>query len=277
MRIGPLPLVLCPLLSLWMLGATCHKDSAGPEEEIGNIEFDMLAYVLRSELGAVGRSMTLPNGAPGCLALSSVDDADADGVPEDADFVFSESGCSFDVGNGTGTTTGTVHVTDPGSAFGFSAVLDHLTSKFNLNGGARIEALTVHGQRQVGGAPTAVTLTQNAQFTLTITGRVTATGTETWQAVFTPAQGAQVSFGLGMRLPDGGVVVTGPVVFTQNGSTATLSLSTPTPIRWNPTCGSPFPTSGEVRGQVVSGGPNGYVRIVWSSCGGEAEVDFVEA
>lgn len=275
MRIRPLSLLLSLSLCLWTLGAQCGNNT-GPEEQIGNVEFDMLAYVLRAELGAIDRTMALPNGPPGCLSLSSTDDADTDGVPDDADFVYSETGCSFAIDNGTGTTSGTVHVTDPGNAFGFTSSLGGLSTIFNLNNGASVENLSMSGQRQVTGSPTELTLAQNVQYTLNITGRPVASGSETWQAVFTPVQGSQVSFGLGMQLPDGGVVVTGPLVYTQNGTTATLSLSTPTPIRWDPACGSPFPTSGEVHGQVLSGGPSGYVKIVWSECAGEAEVDFVE-
>lgn len=275
MRLRPVSLLLFVSLSLVTLGAKC-KSNTSPDQPIGNIEFDMLAYVLRSEFSGIGRAMMLPNAPPECLAVSSLDDADTDGVPDDADFVYSATGCSFSIGNGTGTTSGTVHVSDLGNAFGFQSTLTNVATIYTLDGGASVENLAVTGQRQVTGSPTEVTLTQNVQFTLSITTRATATGTETWQAVFTPVQGSEVAFGLGMQLPDGGVVVTGPLTFTQNGTTATLSLSTPTPIRWNSTCGSPFPTSGEVHAQVVSGGPNGYVKVVWSSCGGEAEVDFVE-
>ncbi len=275
MRFRPVSLFLSGSLCLATLGAQC-KGNTSPEEQIGNVEFDMLAYVLRSELGALERTMMLPNGPPGCLSLSSLDDADSDGVPDEADFVFSETGCSFDIGDGFATTSGTVHVTDPGNAFGFSSSLDGLATIYTLNGGASVENLTLAGPRQVAGSPTSLTLTQNVQFTLNVTTHPTAAGSETWQAVFTPVQGAEAVLGLGMQLPDGGTVVTGSFVFTQSGTTATLSLSTPTPIRWDPTCGSPFPTSGEVHGQVLSGGPSGYVKIVWSSCGGEAAVDFVE-
>jgi hypothetical protein len=274
MRHHPLSLLLCLSLSLWILGAKCGE-TTGPEDEIGNIEFDMLAYVLRSELGALERTLMLPNGPPGCLSISSTDDTDSDGVPDAADFVYSETGCAFPLDNGTGTTAGTVHVTDPGSAFGFMATLQALETLFNLDNGQSIESLAVSGQRHVEGSPDELTLTQSVQFSLGITGRSPASGSETWQAVFTPAQGAQAGLGIGMQLPDGGTVVAGGFVFIQSGTTATLDLSTPTPIRWDPECGSPFPTSGEVHAQVVSGGPSGYVKIVWSSCGGEAAVDFV--
>lgn len=274
MRLRPVSTLLFVSLSLLTLGGAC-KSNTEPEEQIGNVEFDMLAYAFRSEFAALKQTMMLPDGPPGCLTLSSVDDTDGDGVPDAADFVFSETGCRWDLGDGTGTRSGSVHVTDPGNPFGFSSTLDNLATIYELNGGARVENLAVTGQRQVAGSPAELTLTQNVQFTLSITGQPPATGTESWQAAFTPAQGAAIALGLGMRLPDGGMVVTGPFTFTQNGTTATLSFSTVTPIRWDPTCGSPFPTGGEVRGQVVSGGPKGYVKIVWSSCGGEAAVDFV--
>jgi hypothetical protein len=158
------------------------------------LELEMLANLLMNQLGPAGGMLVLPGGAPGCMTISSFTDSDADGIPDDSDFVYSSSGCQFDIENGFGTTSGSVRVTDPGAAFGFSAAVDDLA--------------------------------------YTMTNRPTAT--------------------------------------------VTFSFSTPVPIRFDPACESPFPTAGEVHAQVVSGGPEGYVKIRWSSCGGEADVDWVE-
>jgi hypothetical protein len=272
-RTHPLPL----LISLSTLGiAGCgSKDSTDPEEQIGNIEFDMFAMSLGSELGTLRGALMLPNGGPGCLTASSVQDSDGDGVPDDSNFVFSEAGCSFPVEDGTGTTVGTIHVVDPGGGFGFSATLSNLANVFNLNSGAKIQSLKLNGQRQLTGSPEQVTLTQSVQYEYSITGRPTATASETWQAVFTPVQGSQIVLGVGFWVW-GEAVVSGPMTFTQNGTTVSLSLSTPTPIQWDPDCESPFPVAGEVRAQVLSGGPTGYVSFLWSTCGGEPDVNFVE-
>lgn len=279
MRIHPLPLLISLSLPLSTLGmAGCgSKDSTGPDDvpDVGNIEFDMFAMSLGAELGLLANAVMLPNGPPGCLSVSSLEDADADGVPDDSNFTFSETGCSFAVDAGTGTTVGVVHIVDPGTAFGFSATLSNLASVYNLNAGASIESLKLNGQRQVTGSPTQVTLTQNVQLQYSITGRPTATGSQTWQAVFTPVEGSQIVLGVGFRVW-GSAVVSGPMTFTQSGTTVTLSLSTPTPVQWDPGCESPFPVAGEVRAQVLSGGPSGYVSFVWSSCGGEPDVNFVE-
>jgi hypothetical protein len=276
-RIRPLPLLISLSLPLSTLGiAGCgSKDGTGPEEQIGNVEFDMFSMSLYSQLGTLPTAVMLPNGGPACLTASSMQDSDGDGVPDDSDFTFSEAGCSFPVDEGTGTTTGMIHIADPGGGFGFSATLSNLASVYNLNSGANIQSLKLNGQRQVTGSAAQVTLTQSVQFEFSITGRPTATGSQTWQAVFTAADGYPVILAVGFRVW-GEAVVSGPMTFTQNGTTVSLSLSTPTPIVWDPECESPFPVAGEVHAQVLSGGPTGYVSFVWSSCGGEPDVNFIE-
>ncbi len=284
MRNHPLlqiPLFLLPFSILGLAGCGGQSDDGTGPDQIGGVEFDMLAAVLQGELSGAGMSMMLPSGPPGCLSVSSVDDSDADGVPDDADFVFAASECTFTFDDGYGTTAGRVRVVDPGTGvFGFSATLNGLAYTIAVDGSGdspaetRVRSLT--GQRTVGGSPGRATLTQNVQLTYTVTNRPSATASETWQAAFNPAQGASVAFGLGARLPDGGTTITGPMTWTQSGNTVTLALTTTTPIWFDPACESPFPSAGEVHAQVVSGGPAGYVRIAWTSCGGQTEVDFIE-
>ena len=241
----------------------------------------MVSQVLQGEFSGVGVTLMLPSGGPQCLTATSFDDLDVDGVPDDSDFTFSASGCRFTFDGGSGTTSGAIHILDPGNDFGFSATLNALAYTFNLdaNGGdpAETRVRTLNGERSVTGSPTQVTLTQDVDLTYTVTGRPSAQVSETWQAVFTASQGSTVAFGLGMRLPDGETVITGPMSWTQSGATVSLSLETTVPIWFDPGCQSPFPSAGEVHAHVVSGGPNGYVRVRWSSCGGETEVDFVGA
>jgi len=266
----------CGLTVLLALsGCGGDGDGTGPEDEVDGLEFSMLANLLRSELSGLSNSLMLPNGGPGCMTVSSFADADGDGIPDEADFVFSASGCLFTLDDGSGTTAGTVHVVDPGAAFGFSETLSGLSYTMTVNQPAETRVLTLSGQRQVTGSPSQIRLTQNVQVGVTTTGKPSASATESWDAVFTAAQGSAVTFGVGARLPDGGTVVAGPLTWIQGGNTVSMSLSTTLPIWFDPACESPFPSSGEVHAQVVSGGPSGYVKIRWSECGGEAETDWI--
>jgi hypothetical protein len=269
-------LFFCGLSVLLALsGCGGDGDGTGPDDEVNGLEFSMLANLLRSELSGLSNSLMLPGGAPGCMTVSSFADSDADGVPDSSDFVFSASGCLFSFEDGSGTTAGTVHVTDPGAAFGFSATLSGLSYTMTVNQPAETRVLTLNGQRQVTGSPSEIRLTQNVQVGATATGKPSASATEAWDAVFTPVQGSMVTFGVGVRLPDGSTVVSGPMTWVQSGNTVSMSLSTTVPIWFDPACESPFPSSGEVHAQVVSGGPDGYVKIRWSECGGEAETDWI--
>jgi hypothetical protein len=283
MRIRPLSrfsVLLLPLPVLWL---TCCKagDDAGPENPIQGLDFSMVSQVLAGEFNGAGLALMLPSGPPGCLSATSWDDGDADGVLDDSDFTFSASGCRFTFDDGWGTTSGAIHILDPGNDFGFSATLNGLayTISVDANGGdpAETRVRTLHGERSVSGSPSQVTLMQDVDLTYTVTSRPSAQVSETWQAVFTASQGSAVAFGVGARLPDGSTVITGPMSWTQSGATVSLSLETTVPIWFDPGCQSPFPSAGEVHAHVVSGGPNGYVRVRWSSCGGESEVDFVGA
>jgi hypothetical protein len=275
------PLFLLSFSILGLAGCGVKDDGAGPDINIEGLDFSMLAQVLQGELSGAGLAMMLPSGGPGCLTVSSLADADVDGVPDDAEFVFSGSECMFTFDDGYGTTAGRARVVDPGGSFGFTETLSALAYTIHVDASgpdpAETRVRTLNGQRTVGGSPGQATLTQNVQVTYTVTNKPSASASETWQASFSPAPGASVAFGLSVRLPDGGTTITGPMNWTQSGNTVTLALTTTTPIWFDPACESPFPSAGEVHAQVVSGGPAGYVRIAWTSCGGETEVDFVES
>lgn len=286
MRIRPLPQYLSFPLILWIAvlpGCGTKDDSTGIADnlpDVPDIEFDMLAGVLWGELAGVGGAMMLPSGGPGCLSISATDDLDGDGVPEEADFTFSSSGCHFTFDNGWGTTAGSIHVTDPGVSFGFASTLNGIAYTLSVEAQdddpAETRVRTLNGTRTVAGSPSQMTLTQNVDVAYTVTNKPSATATETWQAVFTPGQGASVVIGYGKRVPDGGLVVTGPFTWVQNGATVVLSLETTVPLSFPPSCESPFPSAGEVHARVVSGGPAGYVRLAWSGCGMEVQIDFIE-
>jgi predicted small secreted protein len=282
MRIRSRLKYLTHLLSLAALGLTgCggSDDGAGPDISVQGVDFDMLAAVLKSEFASVQSSIVLPGGAPGCATASGWQDTDGDGVPEEADVTFSASGCLFTFDGGSGTTSGSIHVRDPGAPFGFAMTLNALAYTMNIDAQGSSPAvtrvMTLNGDRTVQGSSTQVAMTQHVVLTYAVTGKATATANETWSGTFTPAQGSSVTFDA--PLPDGGVVISGSLGWTQGGATIWFSLETTVPIRYAPGCNSFMPSAGEVHATVQSGGPDGYVRVVWSACGADAEVDFIGA
>ncbi len=283
MKLRPRPqylvLVVCPLTIAGLTGCKSGSDDGTGIDVDSEVEFDMLAGVLRSELSTVAGAFMVPGTGEGCVTLTADPDGDGDGIPDQADFTFSSSGCKYTFDGGWGTSAGAMHVADAGDPFGFTATLSSMayttSVEANADDPAQTRILTLNGERTVGGSATRLTLTQTLTFTYTVTSRPSATGTETWQAVFTADQGSTVAFGYGMRVPDGDTEVSGPFEWTQNGATVRLTLETVDPLRFPTSCQSPFPSSGEVHARVVSGAPAGYVRLAWSSCGGEAQVDWV--
>jgi hypothetical protein len=282
-RVRLRPLYLTPLLSIAASGLTgCGGSDAGtgPDDSVPGIEFEMLAAVFRSELAGVQSSIMLPGGPPGCATPDAWQDADGDGIPERADVTFSASGCAFNFDGGSGTTSGSVQVRDPGTPFGFAMTLNGLARTMNIDAHdgspAVTRVMTLNGDRTVGGSATRVVVTQHVVLSYAVTGKATATANETWDATFTPVQGSSVAFGVGSPLPDGGVVISGSFGWTQSGTTVWFALETPVPIRYAPGCNSIFPSAGEVHATVLSGGPDGYVRVAWTGCGSDGEVDLIE-
>jgi hypothetical protein len=283
MRTLPHLRYLSPFFTLGILslaGCGGGDDGTGPAISVPGIDFEMLAAVLKSELSGVQASIQLPGGPPGCATATGWQDADGDGIPENADVSFSASGCTFTFDGGSGTTSGSVHVRDPGTPFGFALTLNGLAYTMNIDAQGSSPAVTrvrtLNGDRTVGGSATQVLVTQHVVLTYAVTGMATATANETWDATFTPVQGSSVTFGFGSQFPDGGVVISGGFGWTQGGNTLWLSLETTVPIRYASGCNSIFPSAGEVHATVQSGGPDGYVRLVWPGCGSDGEVDFIE-
>lgn len=266
-------LVLAGIL-VWGSASCGSDDGNGPNGD-GSDLADLVASVLTGELGGLSGALVLPSGPPGCVSISSIIDTDGDGVPDNSDFSFSSSGCSFTFEGGSGTSSGTITVTDPGASFGFDASLADVSATLNTSNPTRTTVRTLNGTRTVRGSGSGTTLQQNIEITYTSTGSLPALVVETWGASYTPAAGSSVVLGIGARLPPGSANVTGSVEWNQNGTTLELELVTERPIEWAAGCESPFPSAGEVHANVLSGGPSGYLRIRYTGCGEEVETDFM--
>ncbi len=264
------------LLILACGGGDDGDDITGPDGDVDVMS--QLGPALVTELGNLSTILRLPSGPPGCLTVTPLPfpDSDGDGVPDSAHFAFDETGCTFVFTGGSGTSWGTIDVTDPGASFGFSTLhaVSHAISTVDP---PSTRTLTINGTRTVGGTPTRLTLSEDIQLAFSMTGKPASAATERWTAVFTPEDGSSVVFGLGVPLPSGQIDLAGTLIWMQEGITVTLAVSTAVPIAIDTACESPFPVAGEVRFQVTSGAAPGYVSVRFTGCGGEMEVDWVPA
>jgi hypothetical protein len=269
-------------LALSSLAAACRggdgdDDALGPEvpgdPEAG--EFVSMAVV--GEIDAILQHVFLPGGAPTCVAIDPLPftDTDHDEVPDDARFTFDIDGCKFtmDAGN-WGSSSGSVRVTDPGAAFGFDAVVLGMTAWTHL--ADHVPAWTISRERtgtlHVAGTPAAVTITVAQTMTLRVTGEPDAVLTLQWSGTLVPDGPDPFSF---VRLNPGTMTLTGTSTFTRGGTSIEMSLTTPTPLRWQASCDAPWPQSGVARATIVSGASPGYLEITYSDCWETGEAEFI--
>jgi hypothetical protein len=270
-------------LLLGLLAAACRgggdgdgDDGTGPEAPGDPEAGKFAAMALSGEIDAIVQHFVLPGGSPQCVTLDPLPftDSDHDEVPDDLEFTFDLDGCKFtmDAGN-WGSSSGSVRVTDPGVAFGLDLVVQGMTAWTHL--ADHVPVWTISRSRtgtvHVAGSPSQVTLTVDQTMGFSVTGEPDATLTMQWSGTFVPAGPAPFSF---VMVNPGSLTLTGTSTFIRGGTTIVLSLATPTPLRWQAPCESPWPQSGVVRATIVSGASPGYLEITYSDCWQTGEVDF---
>ncbi len=264
-----------------VLAATCLAACGGGDDGVAPRDdpeiLILLEPVLSDEIARLDAQFSLPSGGPGCLTITPqpVTDGDQDGVPDDATFTFDEEGCSFSFTGGGGTTYGSVHVVDPGAAFGFQATLSDLTASFTSGDPAVTTVRTANGTHTVGGSSTLVTMSREVTIGVTMTGHAASTTAVDLDGTFTPEAGSQVQLGVGTPLPPGQMTLTGTITWSQQATTVQLQVTTPTPLVLDAGCSAGGPVSGEVHLTVLSGADPGYLSVAFTGCGQSPRIDWV--
>jgi hypothetical protein len=238
---------------------------------------EQAAQALGAELDNILGLILLPGGPPGCVTTdpSPLVDSDHDAVPDDARFTFDLDGCRYtwDEPGAWGSTSGAVRVTDPGTAFGFDAVQEGLTSWAHLTDSTppRDIVRSHSGTTHVSGSEAETTFTSDLTVFTEVTGQPDAVFVLAWSGAF-------VSAGIASEHPrplTGSMTMTGTSSFTRNDVTIRLSVRTTTPLRWEPSCPSVWPQSGVVRADVLSGATDGYLEITYTACFRTGNIEFV--
>jgi hypothetical protein len=231
---------------------------------------------LLGEVDGILQQFILPGGAPGCLTMDPMPflDSDGDYVPDNLLFTFDLDGCKFmmDAGN-WGSMSGSVRITDPGGAFGFDAVVQGMTAWTHLEDHEPVWTISRErtGTIHAAGSAAQVTFTVSQTMAFRVTGEPDATLSMDWAGTFVPDAPSSFDF-RGMN--PGALTLTGTSTFTRGNAIIVMSLSTPTPLRWQGSCGAPWPQSGSVRGNIVSGASPGYLEITYGACWETGEVEY---
>jgi hypothetical protein len=271
------------LLFLTLIAAACRggdengDDGTGPEVPGDPEAGQFAAMALAGEIDGILQHVFLPGGAPGCVTLDPLPftDVDHDEVPDDLRFTFDLDGCKFTMSAGNwGSSSGSVRVIDPGATFGLDAEVQAMTSWTHLADHSPVWTISRErtGTVHLAGNPTQVTFTVAQTMVFRVTGEPDAELTMAWSGTLIPDGPTPFSF---VTVNPGTLTLTGTSTFTRNNTVIVLSITTPTPLRWEPSCDAPWPQSGAVRADVVSGAAPGYLEITYDGCWQTGEVDFI--
>jgi len=280
----PRPCIHMPALVLAAFLAACG-DSGGPTDPLPNDATGGIGLTVRDEVEAALDALTLPTqleplGAQleePCTTPSDPADADGDGIPDEATYHFTAPPCRFpDIRGATLDLVGQLQIADPApqaAGFGYGATLVSLRATFTGNDPDHSYSVTRNGSRTLSGNTAGLQLTTDLQLLRTFPGLSDAAVDQQWTATFTP----EVSLGINQPLPAGTLDLSGSLSWNRGAESYVLTVTTPTPLHFDPTCVGPQRLdAGELRAGGGFGELTGYVRMRWGACGDEPAVDFVE-
>ena len=272
-------------LALAAVVAGCG-DSGGPDS--GPLPDDATRAVgltARDEVEASLDALTVPTllgpygAAAACVNPSDPADADGDGVPNDAEYIFTAPPCRFeDIRGTTLDLVGRLQVQDPapgpgGAGFAYDATLVNLRSTFTGKDADHTYSATRNGTRTLTGTTAGLTLVTDLQVLRTFPGLSDAAVDQQWQVSFEPDTPLHIN----QSVPSGTLGITGTMNWSRGTESFVLAVSTPTPIHFDASCdGAQRFDAGELHAAGDFSDLTGYVRVRWSDCGDEPSIDFVE-
>jgi hypothetical protein len=246
-----------------------------------------MATAMQDELeGLVSAAVVPGNGTPigttlpaGCPTVSSTADADQDSIPTDAVYSFASPPCDI-AGflGGTLSLSGTVEIRDSSGTdtTTFEVTQDTMTWDYTDPTASRTYKAVRTGTEGVSVDFDAITIGFDLQ---TLRTRPAFTATETLDLtgslLFTSA--VPDSLVLWEPLPLGTISVDGSFHWRRSTENYTLTISTPTPITYDPSCtGTPDQfTDGEMDLVGTIQGVDGTLILTWSGCGADPTRSWV--
>jgi hypothetical protein len=211
-----------------------------------------------------------------CVTPSSTADADGDGVPDDATFLFTAPPCRFTGWRGgTLDIVGQLRVRDPApsnAGFGYEATITGLRSRFTSANSEVIYDVTRNGTRTLSGSVAGLLLTAQLQVVRTFAGHPDAAIDKQWAVNYTPATPLQING----TLPIGSLDIAGTLHWSRGAENLSLVVTTPASLHYNADCTDTVQRidGGELRLAGTFDGTDGYIRVRWSECGKEPSFDF---
>ena len=244
-------------------------------------ETQAVSDAISSELIASSSSLTLESGLQtlsmsdavsaqarrACVTVNPdpVVDTDGDFVPDNATYTFD---CSLTRPLFTYSTTGTLQVSDPSSdagTWGFNSTANLTSTRTNSqNGNVLTEVRT--GTRSPRKTGDSITQSHNITVNRTLAGEPKSVITNLWNLNFTATTPGSIQ--MGAALPAGTLSAAGNYTFARDGVTRTWTISTVSPLQYDPACDNELKTVGGTLRATLSGvGGSGFFEIVFGACG----------
>lgn len=212
-----------------------------------------------------------------CVTPSSTTETDGDGVRDDATYTFTAPPCRFTGVRGfTLDVVGQLRVVDPAPdtpGFGANITFTNLRFSLTTDDSDKNYSVTRNGTIALSGTPAGLELTTDLQVLRTFTGLSDASVENQWTVGFDPEETLQIN----QPLPSGSLTVAGTVGWTRSDENFDLTITTVTPLHYDASCeavGQRF-DDGELSVSGAFGETPGHVRIVWTDCGDDPQIEFV--
>ena len=282
-RRAPLALALSAVAAAACNAGSLTTPGAGNEltGDVGatirdEVETTVSALTLSTSLTPIGTTRTPASSDP-CVVSSTPADADGDGVPDDATYVFTAPPCQFDGWRGgTLDLVGTLRLQDPAptsAGFGYDATLTVLRSRYTNAAKDAIYDVERSGTRTLSGSVAGLLLTSDLQLMRTFVGKPDANIIEQWTVNYAPATPLQING----PVNSGTLDISGTLNWSRGDEQLSLVITTPTPLEYEASCTD---TVQRIRnGELHAAGDFGdnmvgFVRVRWNGCGQDPTFGF---
>jgi hypothetical protein len=221
-------------------------------------------------IGVPGLPLSFPAIA-GCPSVSNTTDADGDGIPDDATFSYTDPPCTTNsFFGGTLAVTGFVRVLDSSltTDTAYALRLTNMVWRFTDTAGTLTYTATRNGSLSRAGNDSAVTLAVTDTVRRT-RPQITAVATIAKELLWNFVASTPGTIDANQPLPSGSITVSGTWHWRRSTENWTLTVATPTPLVYDPTCTTTAQrfTAGRVTMTGTISGVPGTLRIDWSACG----------
>jgi hypothetical protein len=258
----------------------------GDTDDIGatardEVEGALSALTLPSSIDPIGTTQAPTAFNAPCVNPSTPADADGDGVPDDATYIFTAPPCRFTGWRGgTLDVVGQLRIQDPVPAqagFGYDGTLTGLRTRFTTSDNKVIYDVTRNGTRVLSGSVSQLLLSTDLQLIRTFAGKPDAAVDQQWAMTFTPETPMQIN----AAVPSGTLDVAGGLNWNRGTEQFPLTVTTPTVLHYNANCLDTVQRidSGEMHLSGTFADANGdplkgRVQVRWNGCGNEPTFGF---